>query len=452
MRPRTLLLLALLVAGLGAFIWLFERDMPSTDDRRELESRLLPVEVDDVKVVIVERDGGSIRLERGDESDESTDREWRLTEPLVSRADGGDVRSLLSTLTGLEKKRELSEVALSEVGLETPRLQLTIATAGNTWLLSVGSEVPATDDIVVAVEGRGAFVTSGRFVEELEREPGEWRARDIVAGDADDIQAIRSTVSAGDLVLVRQDGRFVLEEPVRDIADEEMVTELLTALTGLEVDRFLDDESVASNLGLDPPDYEIAVTLEGREEPLVVRIGALAPEGNLRFGEAENQRFTVETDLAAILDRPHQLWQSRDWTDLEPFEIDSVRLTVQGVEAELARVDGEWRRDSEAIPYSVARDLLDSITDVRAERVLSGVVGTAGGDAQSLSLVIVAADSTETLRLWPSGDGAFLAAREGRGYALEVASETAEAVMAAVEAVRDVAPEVDSDPEPVSDG
>jgi hypothetical protein len=446
------LLLTLLVAALAAFIWFFEREVPSTDERRELESRLLPIEVEEVTSVFVERDGMGTRLERieGEGTDENANGEWRLAEPLVSRADGEEVRSLLSSLTGLEKKRELSGIAPSEVGLETPRLRLTIATAEDEWTLSVGSEVPATDDVVVSVEGRGAFVTAGRFVEDLEREPGEWRARDVIAAHADEIREIRILGSRDDLVLVREDDHFVLEEPVRDAADEEAVGELLTALTGLEVEQFLDGELIGPDLGLDPPSYEMAVTFEGREEPLVVRLGALEPGGELRFGEAEGQRFTVETDLPSILDRPYELFQSRDWTEIESFEIDAVQLTLEDVETGLVRADGEWRRDGEIVPYSVARGLLDAITGLRAESVMPTDDGGVEADASSLSLVIEAGDRTEILRLWPSANAVSLAAREGRNYMLKVSSEKAEGVMAAVKTLREAVPEVEIDSEVVS--
>ena len=33
MRPRTLLILLVLVLGLGAFIWFYERELPSSEER-----------------------------------------------------------------------------------------------------------------------------------------------------------------------------------------------------------------------------------------------------------------------------------------------------------------------------------------------------------------------------------------------------------------------------------
>jgi hypothetical protein len=56
MKPRTLLVLAVLAAGLGAFIWFVDRDLPSSEERAELGKKLFPeLEADEVTAVEIER-------------------------------------------------------------------------------------------------------------------------------------------------------------------------------------------------------------------------------------------------------------------------------------------------------------------------------------------------------------------------------------------------------------
>ena len=71
MRPRTLLVLAVLVAGLGAFIWFYERNLPSTEERRELQARVLSLEVEEVQAIALEGGGHRVRLERSTGETES---------------------------------------------------------------------------------------------------------------------------------------------------------------------------------------------------------------------------------------------------------------------------------------------------------------------------------------------------------------------------------------------
>ncbi|MEM7354282.1 MAG: hypothetical protein AAF657_25985, partial [Acidobacteriota bacterium] len=64
MQPKTLLALSLLVAGLGAFIFLYEKDLPSTDERLERAKRVLQLEADEIDSLEIAWDGQTVRLER----------------------------------------------------------------------------------------------------------------------------------------------------------------------------------------------------------------------------------------------------------------------------------------------------------------------------------------------------------------------------------------------------
>ena len=65
MKPKTLLVLTVLVAILAAFIFFFEKDLPSTDERAEMEKKVLaPLEGDDVEAVEISWEGQSVRLEK----------------------------------------------------------------------------------------------------------------------------------------------------------------------------------------------------------------------------------------------------------------------------------------------------------------------------------------------------------------------------------------------------
>ena len=54
MRPKSLLVLTLLVAALAAFVFFYEKDLPSTDERAELAKKVLRIEEDDVDSILIE--------------------------------------------------------------------------------------------------------------------------------------------------------------------------------------------------------------------------------------------------------------------------------------------------------------------------------------------------------------------------------------------------------------
>src|SRR5918999_252013 len=140
MKPRTLLALLVVVAGLGAFIWFYERELPSSSGRAELAKKVFRVEEEDVRAVELQWQGRSVRLERvpeekkpaGGEKEEGgeegegdgegdadepeleepvVEERWRIARPRfdgeVVEADPAAVARLLEALLALEKARTL---------------------------------------------------------------------------------------------------------------------------------------------------------------------------------------------------------------------------------------------------------------------------------------------------------------------------------------------------------
>src|SRR5437868_11901001 len=66
MKPRTLLILFCVLLGLGAFIWFYERKLPSSDERAEIAKKVVPVKKDDVQGLTLETASGKVVLQRTD--------------------------------------------------------------------------------------------------------------------------------------------------------------------------------------------------------------------------------------------------------------------------------------------------------------------------------------------------------------------------------------------------
>ena len=113
MKLGRLIVLAVLVLGMGAYIYFVERHEPSTDELKQREDKLFPA-FDQAKIqkVVVTNTKGRFELKK--ESDT-----WYLTAPLADEANGGAVTSLLSSLSGLKAERtlEAKDVKLAARGI-----------------------------------------------------------------------------------------------------------------------------------------------------------------------------------------------------------------------------------------------------------------------------------------------------------------------------------------------
>lgn len=193
MKPRTVLVLFLLVAGLGALLWFGERDLPSSDERAERSRRVLVFEPGEVERVTLrgpalQGTGGETVLERraaeGDEAaegEEAGEGEWWIARPFEGPADAAAVEGLLERLAGLEKQRTVEGVERSAVGLDEPRgtvtLELEEGGDGETLALEIGAAVPGSSSVLVARPGEAAaHAVAGDFLDDVFRAPDAWRA------------------------------------------------------------------------------------------------------------------------------------------------------------------------------------------------------------------------------------------------------------------------------------
>jgi hypothetical protein len=489
-KPRVVLILAALVAALAAFIWFVERDLPSSEERLERGRKVLPVETDEVTAVVLEWGGETVRLERlpgpdsegtgagdGDEGggELGASFDWRLTAPLAGRADRALVESLLAALTGLEKGRTLEDAERSEVGLEPPRGRVTLVSADGERTLEVGAEVPASGNVLVALVGEPeVWVTPRSFTAQLEREPGEWRSREILAVTQDRISRLRLWRAGAEapVVLVRREGgRFHLEEPFADLAAPERVEQALSDLVTLRAQRFLDGGQGGTpepaELGLEPPRALVEIEVEGGE---AIRVelgapvdpgagagpdpGAEAPGGAI-YARVGGQLFEAVTDLDEAAARPAEEWRSPAWTDLRSYEVDRVEVAVPGdPELVLVREGVDWRRGEETVSYTAASDLLFALTGAEGELApaTEGASSPAAEGASSraaevpqdepvLTVRLVTGEGgEETLTLYPERDGSFPARSTVRSATVLLPAEAVAEVREALEAARTAEP------------
>lgn len=410
MKPRTVVVLALVVAALGAFIWFVERDLPSSEEIAERSRKVLPVEPEEVEAVIVEWQGERVRLERAASPDpedggsgEGEDDgprgalapdEWRVTEPFRARADRTAVDGLLTAVGGLDKARTLEDADPAEVGLAEPRGRVTLVTEDGERTLQVGRDVPASENVLVSLaEAPEVHVTGRSFIARLERAPGEWRSKDVFSVARDDVARVRlrSTAEGGErsVVLARgDDGRFRLEEPVSDVAASDAVDRLLSDLVTLRAQRFVDGagdgaageegEGEAApetppdpaELGLEPPRAVVEAELRDGGEALRVELGAPVGEGGEAvYARAAGQLFEAVTDLDDAAARPAREWRSRSWTEMRSFDVNRIEAT--GPEGEptvaLTRDGTDWKRGEETIPHTAGSDLVFAVTDADGE-------------------------------------------------------------------------------------
>ncbi|HVR98829.1 MAG TPA: DUF4340 domain-containing protein [Thermoanaerobaculia bacterium] len=480
MKPRTLLVLLILVLGLGAFIWFYERDLPSSEERVEQSKKVLQLEKDAVTAVTIESAAGPVRLERVDppkppeakkekEEEEkkegeapdaddlassAPDAEWRITRPLAARADYAAIDGLLSALTGLEKSRTLEDAAAADVGLDKPQATVRLATADGEKVLKFGAAVPTGGAVIVGIDGEDkAYVVPDSILGEIRKAPGDWRDRQMFHARRDEIEGLRLTGPAGQVVLTQLGERFRIDSPIRDLADREKADNLYADLSGLTAERFVDQpERPLAELGLEPPRAVVDVAIRGKA-PVRVELGspvdpaAPPPDPNalnadtgeqLVHARIGKQVFETRTRLAETAARPAADWRALSLTSFDVYAVDSA--TVQDGQGRLAlqRAGTDWKRGEETISYVAVSDLLFAVTGARADRLVPGSL-VPGKPVLTITLK-PSQGSGETLSFFAPGPAGVPVRANGRDVALLIPAAKLQEIQQGLAEVRKAKP------------
>jgi hypothetical protein len=410
MRPRTLAVLFAVVLGFGAFIWLYERKLPSSEERAVRAKRVLAgVEKKDVVGVSIEGAGQRVRFERlvagagkdkdlkdtkdlKDDDKKADDEEpaygWKLVEPLAARADAAAVNALVEGVLALEKTRTLEAVDRKATGLDMPEWKVRLKTADDEKVLELGAPVPPSGERIAALAGEtGAYVVNDQLVNDLKKAPGDWRDRKLLPGDRERISRLALTAGGHSVVLAKQGGKLRLASPVADAAQRDKVDDLLFGLASLSADRFVDQPPPPAELGLTPPQAVVEATFPG-QPPTRIEIGkeipGAAPPPPMSTDTAEpppppeksyylrvgSQVYQGKaSSLVTAANRPPAEWQSLALSGFEVHEVESAAVKTAKGKVELTRSDTDWKRGGTLISYMPVSDLLFALNGAKADRL-----------------------------------------------------------------------------------
>jgi hypothetical protein len=344
MKTKNLVILAAVVLAIAAYIFLFERHRPTSEEATKAAEKVLrDFERDDVVGIVIDRDGARVRLEKIEE-------EWRLREPIDFPADASLVGSTLGSVANLTADRRLAaeEVDAAEYGLEEPMAELTLRmTDGGERSIVVGGEMPLGSKRALRIDGDAEIViASGWFVSDLEREVDDWRSRDVIDFLEDDIASVDIESGDDSIRAVRLEDEWQLLRPLTDMADGDHLGSLISDLRSMRIEEFLDPGADPEELGLDLPEYELTIIRSDGGDPLrldlgITREGDSGTEVACRRGEGEY--FWASERVRSRLSKAPVLWRSTKVMPFETWEAEEFRVTTADASIELVQDGSIWR-------------------------------------------------------------------------------------------------------------
>ena len=276
MNFKTTSILALCLAIVGGVIFFTRGKDGATDPAQtsatDSKKLLAIVPADVATFTLAPADGTPIAFTH-------SGNDWALTAPITGPADSAAVQSLVSEITELQTQ---GQTDISDgTGLAKPRFVITLTDAkGGITTLNVGDKSGVGDRLYVKLNDNAkADVVAADVADQLDKSLDDFRDRQPVHADVQQIQAVEMRRPQGDLRLTREGDKWRMtaattmpaSQPtteaattapsLQDIsADASAVTDLLIGITSLRGNGFEQGDVTARQFGLAKPTRSVTLS------------------------------------------------------------------------------------------------------------------------------------------------------------------------------------------------
>lgn len=394
MNFRNTVLLAIITAGIGGFVYFYEiRGAPGRNSAEEKKTLLFPnLLAEDIDwIELSTTDKREARVERKGEG-------WELVRPLVYKGDAVALDGLARAATTLKFDRKFSEPEILETyGLNrVPNVRF--ASNGREYSFTIGDETPLGGSMYLSSgNDQGVFSAKTFEVSPFEKSLSELRDRRVVSFERDDIEQIAINWPDSQTILVKSEKEWNMEAPVQTRGDRNSVESLLSQVQFLRTMDFIDEPGKAERDTLLEPSFSVTFKESGGNVHRL-RIGQAVDTRRLVQVNDKATLFSVSSDVVADLPQNVVSLRYREVGRFSAVEAKAFELVFRNIDGaqELSvsgdRDEGSWATNPQMAPGKASR-FLSSLAglvaiDVEAENAPSEGLSALGLSPPRVSLVV----------------------------------------------------------------
>ncbi len=382
MNPRTTVVLFAVALLLGAFVYFYE--IRGGEQRKEAEltaSKLFPgIEADGVdRISLVTSDDVAARVERRDGL-------WRVIEPVDFPGDAVSLDGISSTLAQLSSEGAIDQPQSADIyGLGEQVQEFRFAVGDVEHTLRIGDKTPVGANTYVATsESDKVFMLPSWRVNSLRKSLDDLRDRRPIHFDRNSITRLHARWPGGGVVVEKRDDVWWIVDPIEGRADASTLETLLSDLSFLRADGFVDDPPPDAETGLDRPEFAVELETDSadQETPLHLAMGAVL-DGKVRLVRgAQSALYRVAEQRLGDFPRALLTYRFKELASFVESEAASFELAFddpahESLEIRGQRSDQGWESSPEAMAADKAADMLAELSRLKAIDILADFMGEA---------------------------------------------------------------------------
>jgi hypothetical protein len=388
MKLSTTLALLVIAIGLGIFVWILDRRSPGNREQLAHSAYLVEFDRNDVSQLEIENGDTKTRLLKTDDG-------WRLTAPVVDRADPKIIDTLLYSTQFLKRNDTLGNLGkgeqkrnyLKQFGVLRSRLVLRCTGKQTNVELQFGGETAVEGSCYVRIDSKdNVFITDNDLKNLISKPPDSFRDHQLTPFLNPEIDRIVLTQAAGEIELTRQQDQWQIERPIKARASQSAVNRMLKKISETPVLQFQDE---AAGGELETENAPNAITLFSGQSKVKIACGAPVSNqpGHIYVRVSDRpSTFIVDESLAQTLEQKPNDLRDRRIVRLNPDLIDRITIMTRGqTTAQLSRKEGRWLiSDQNDAPADA--DAVDRLFNTLNSNDVSRFVSDSASDLTSYSL------------------------------------------------------------------
>jgi len=367
MRYWPTLVMALVLAGLGLYLYVIELPQKESHERQDIaDKKVLLFDQDTLSGLTIKTDQQELVFVR------TLDKGWVLTAPLSTEADQREVQSLIRALVTGTVTRFVEErpTNLSPYGLDNPVTTITVAAGAARETFSIGDSGPLTSTLYVLRESdRKVLLTNLAPKDFVNKTLMTFRRKDLLRLSPGDIDRIRLTYPTTEIVLYqgqeKPKSKWKIRYPIEAEADQTEARALLFRLEDLKALGIVDPGPERDALAKTLTVPNVKVTIHTADGDQTVKLYQPDPASGEAFAETSSTGTLYRINPTAIRDLTKELFSFQDkrllGIDFTDIAILSVKTPTE--QYVLINQQNEWvledqpaeRLDQQAIDLFVSR-------------------------------------------------------------------------------------------------